>query len=68
MAKSVLDAIQDGEWDYEPEFQKNKDFDATRAVPGSDEKLKILADRIRRGLPLWHPDDRHIYDEQPPAA
>ena len=37
-------------------------FLATDALPGSPEKLEILARRIRDGLPLWHPDDRHTYD------
>ncbi len=34
-----------------------------RAMPGSQEKLSILADRARRGLPLWHEEDRRSYDE-----
>ena len=62
MAKSILDAIQSGERSYEP----NRDalnFQATDAEPGSREKLEILARRIRQGLPLWHPEDRHVEDE-----
>lgn len=64
VSKSVLDAIQSGQWDYEPEKQSDSEFSSTKALPGSDEKLKILAARIREGLPLWHPSDRHTYDDQ----
>jgi hypothetical protein len=30
-------------------------------LPGSDEKLAILADRLKSGLPLWHPRDSRNY-------
>lgn len=42
------------------------EFQATNAEPGSREKLDILAQRIRLGLPLWHPEDRHVEDVGPP--
>ena len=29
----------------------------TAALPGSEEKICVLAQRARRGLPLWHPLD-----------
>ena len=59
MAKSVLEAIKLGEWDYEPQWTKeDHDFDCTNALPGSMTKLQVLAERLRQGLPLWHPDDR----------
>lgn len=64
MAKSVLDAIQAGDWDFEPERVPHREFSATNAMPGSAEKLEILARRIRDGLPLWHPLDREAYDQQ----
>ena len=64
VSKSVLDAIQSGQWDYEPEPEAEHRFSPTEALPGSDEKLKILADRIKQGLPLWHPSDRHTYGDQ----
>ena len=38
-------------------------FPATDAIPGSTEKLDILAQRIQLGLPLWHPKDRLNYDK-----
>ncbi len=57
--KSVLEAIRLGEWDYEPQWTGDEsNFDCTNALPGSQSKLRVLAERLRQGLPLWHPDDR----------
>jgi hypothetical protein len=61
--KSVLDAIREGNWRFEPEEIDNLRFDATRAIPGTDEKLAVLAERVRAGLPLWHEMDRADYEE-----
>lgn len=58
MGNSVLDAIKLGLWAFEPEEVESQQFDATRALPGSHEKLAVLAERVRLGLPLWHPSDR----------
>jgi hypothetical protein len=33
-------------------------FDGTDAMPGTKEKLSVLAERVEEGLPLWHPEDR----------
>ena len=63
MPSSVLDAIRLGIWDYEPEKVESNRFDPTCALPGSSEKLDILAQRLATGLPLWHPEDRHSYDD-----
>lgn len=64
MRRSVLDAIKDGEWDYEPEKVAENSFDATQAMPGTEEKLGVLAARVEAGLPLWHQKDRTEYEEQ----
>ena len=63
MPSSVLDAIKQGIWDYEPQDQQPIEFRATGAMPGTDHKLTVLAERVRRGLPLWHPSDRRDYDQ-----
>lgn len=42
--------------DYWTNPQERK-FEATDAMPGTDEKLAVLIARQRTGLPLWHPDD-----------
>jgi hypothetical protein len=61
---SVLEAIKVGVWDFEPQEDVDQDFNATSALPGTDEKLAILAERVRMGLPLWHPSDRLQYDDE----
>jgi len=33
------------------------EFVPTKAPAGSRQKLDILAERIQRGMPLWHPED-----------
>lgn len=62
MPQSILDAIKSGDWNYEPDDSEVREqFDSTDALPGSNQKLRILAERIRAGLPLWHPEDRLTY-------
>ena len=63
MPDSVLDAIRMGIWDYEPEDHQENHFDPTKALPGTEQKLAVLAERLRQGLPLWHDADRRSYDE-----
>lgn len=63
MPQSVLDAIKMGIWDFEPETAPSQEFPATQALPGSEEKLVVLARRVQQGLPLWHPRDRRSYGE-----
>jgi hypothetical protein len=62
--KSILDAIRDGEWDFEPEEVTENRFTPTGFMPGTREKLSVLADRVRSGLPLWHGHDRMEYDDE----
>lgn len=68
MPQSVLDAIKLGLWDYEPPEVDSMEFTASDAMPGSREKLEILAERLRVGLPLWHPSDRDDADNSPRPA
>lgn len=63
MTKSVLEAIREGNWNFEPEEVDRQCFDSTRAIPGTDEKLRVLAERVQAGLPLWHESDRADYEE-----
>ncbi len=62
MARTVFDAIKEGNWDFELE-DSDKPNPATGALPGTQEKLNILASRLREGLPLWNPEDRRSYDD-----
>lgn len=65
MPQSVLEAIREGKWDYEPDFANGKTnrFLSTLALPGSQEKVATLAQRAQLGLPLWHPEDRRTFDD-----
>ncbi len=63
LPQSVLEAIKMGIWDYEPEPEEALEFDATEALPGTEEKLSVLARRVQAGLPLWHPRDRRSFEE-----
>jgi hypothetical protein len=63
VSKSVLDAIREGDWFFEPPPVEPSCFPATAAIPGTEEKLAVLAERVRAGLPLWHDDDRPDYEE-----
>ncbi len=58
MPKSVLEAVKMGYWDFEPTVVDPSQFDASDAMPGSREKLEVLAERMASGLPLWHDADR----------
>ena len=64
MLNSILDAIREGQWDFEPEQRAPQQFRATGAMPGSKNKLHIMAERVRLGMPLWHPSDRTDYDQK----
>lgn len=66
MPKSILEAIRLGFWDFEPPDVESRLFDATDAMPGTREKLFAMAERVRDGLPLWHPRDRDDMDEPRP--
>lgn len=68
MVKSVLEAIQMGLWDFEPAQTPEGQFDSTDAMPGTDEKVRVLALRLRAGLPLWHPADRDDMESPPQAG
>lgn len=63
MRKSILEAIKQGEWDYEPKQVQEEHFTPTAAVPGSHEKLAIMAERVKAGLPIWHGKDRRDYED-----
>ena len=59
--KNVFEAIL--KYGHDEDFAPNVDVDfvGTTCPAGSREKLDVLAERVRRGQPLWHPDDRQDY-------
>ena len=63
MPRSVLEAIKVGDWSFEPTGENTLAATATKAMPGTSEKLDVLAERLRQGLPLWHPRDRVSFDD-----
>lgn len=65
MLKSVLEAVKEGQWDYEPPSVACDRFDACDAMPGTAEKVETMAERVRSGLPLWHLADRCELDAPP---
>jgi hypothetical protein len=66
--KSVLEAIKMGIWDFEPPEVSYNKFEASDAMPGTREKLTLLAERAQRGLPLWHAKDREDVEAPPPPV
>ena len=59
--RNVFEAILT--YGHDEDFAPVEDngFSPTAAPAGSREKLDVLADRVLRGEPLWHPDDRPDY-------
>lgn len=64
MPKSIIDAVKQGLWDFEPNEVPSDTFEDTTEMPGTKAKLKIMAERVKLGLPLWHPTDRRELDEE----
>ncbi|MFT5301494.1 MAG: hypothetical protein ACI87E_004738 [Mariniblastus sp.] len=67
MPESVLDAIRQGQWDFEPTDMQEEEYQSTAALPGTNEKISALASRAEDGLPLWHPRDRQCFDDSDEA-
>jgi len=61
--RNVFEAILEcgHDEDFNPEDNSSGDFGRTDAPAGSKAKIDMLAERVQRGLPLWHPEDRSDY-------
>lgn len=59
--RNVFDAILECGHDEDFIPAESSDFSPTEAPAGSREKLEVLAQRVQKGLPLWHPSDRCDY-------
>jgi hypothetical protein len=59
--RNVFEAIL--QYGHDEDFAPNAtdEFEPTDAPAGSAEKIAVLAERIARGLPLWHDHDRCDY-------
>jgi hypothetical protein len=62
--RSILEAIQQGDWEFEPGGEELVSLKPTTALPGTAEKLLVLAERLQQGLPLWHPADPRSYEDR----
>jgi hypothetical protein len=61
---NILDAVRCRlHGDFELETPEPEEFSATHAIPGSRTKIEEMAERVRRGLPVHHPDDVRDYDK-----
>jgi len=59
--RNVFEAILECGHDEDFVPVERDDFRGTDAPAGSRKKLDILAERVRKGMPLWHPEDRGDY-------
>jgi len=59
--RNVFEAILECGHDEDFSPVATEEFIPTDAPAGSRAKLDVLADRVRRGMPLWHPEDRSDY-------
>ena len=59
--RNVFEAILECGHDEDFAPVESEDFRPSEAPAGSRAKLEILAERVRKGMPLWHPEDRHDY-------
>lgn len=46
-----------GDYDADFEPQAGEGFLPTTAWAGSEEKIEVMARRVEKGLPIFHPDD-----------
>lgn len=59
--RNVFEAILEMGHDEDFVPKETADFVGTDAPAGSRAKLDVLAERVQRGHPLWHPEDRADY-------
>jgi hypothetical protein len=59
--RNVFEAILECGHDEDFAPVASEHFKPTDAPAGSRAKLDILAERVKRGEPLWHPEDRGDY-------
>ena len=57
MANSILEAVKIGLWDFLPHMVDYDELEASDGMPGTREKLDILAEHLRRDVPIRHFDD-----------
>lgn len=58
---NVFDEIAETGHDEDFVPSVTDEFCPTDAPAGSMQKVQVLTERVRKGLPLWHPEDRVSY-------
>ncbi|MDR3182337.1 MAG: hypothetical protein LBT89_05340 [Planctomycetaceae bacterium] len=61
MPKNIFETLLEVGHDEDFVPVVTEDFRPTDAPAGSPAKLEVFAERLNRGLPLWHPEDRVDY-------
>jgi len=59
--RNVFEAILECGHDEDFAPVSTGDFVSTDAPAGSRQKIEVLAERVLRGEPLWHDEDRSDY-------
>jgi len=59
--KNVFEAILTYGHDEDFAPDDGEHFQPTQAPAGSRQKIDVLAERVKEGQPLWHPEDREDY-------
>jgi len=59
--RNVFEAILECGHDEDFVPTETEEFVSTEAPAGSRAKIDIMAARVKKGLPLWHPEDRSDY-------
>jgi len=59
--RNVFEAILECGHDEDFVPTETEEFGGTDTAAGSRAKIDVLAERVQKGLPLWHPDDRGDY-------
>lgn len=59
--KNVFEAILKYGHDEDFDPTPTEEFQATDAPAGSRQKIRVLSERVAKGLPLWHDEDRCDY-------
>ena len=59
--RNVFEAILECGHDEDFFPVETDEFRCTSAAAGSPAKLAVLAERVQKGLPLWHASDRSDY-------
>ena len=59
--RNVFEAILQCGHDEDFAPAETEEFCPTDAPAGSPAKISVLAERVQKGLPLWHGEDRNDY-------